>query len=310
MRHGVTLLCLLLALGSCSQANAPASGVSANRPNCHATPATQQPILTEVEAALTPDRKWKTFVSPVKPAHLLLDALWLEIRGATDSDVSTVLRSCPNLKGLRLTQRVSGVDNLITDGGLDSLASLSGLVALEISGAARITDAGMKCLRSFPNLESLVLNGCPRLSGACLQHLVRPSRLLDFAASGLRLGVSLQDLLVFVAHGQVRSLRLLGSVFRGSADELSSIFELTPALTDLVLNGCRAVTDSVMAHLASSALFVEELAVAATSITDLGLSQVTKLKHLRTLDISNCAKLTVSGVQQIRSEMPFVDVHA
>lgn len=311
MRRSLTVACLLCALTACARTNSPDSGQPAHQASCATSRADPSPVVLCASGAshsTTNVREWRTLQSPVKPEDSLHDVMWLEIRGSTDLDIRTVVKYCTSLKGLRLTERVSGWDNVITDEGLGAMADLSGLVALEIGGAARITDEGMKCLRCLPDLATLVLTGCPRLTGACLHYLASPAKLLDFAASGWRKGLSIDELLTVVSHFQIRSLRLLGSMFRGHEDELSSIFEYTPSLIDLVLNGCRAVTDSVMSRIATGAPFIKQLGVAATSISDVGLSHVTKLSHLHTLNISNCSKLSGSGIQQLRSAMPHVQV--
>jgi hypothetical protein len=188
------------------------------------------------------------------------------------------LRVLPRLKRLTLNRREVpdggpapvGLAEL-TDAELAPVAGLTGLEALDISGA-KVTDAGLALLKRLTRLQELTLARLP-ITDAGLAHLRGLARL--------------------------ESLRLTDVPITDAG--LAHLNGL-PSLHDLSLSRVR-VTGPGLVHL-SRLPRLEWLTVHSAPVTDTGLANMKRFPRLRIVHLWE-TKVTGAGVSKLKEALPY-----
>ena len=163
----------------------------------------------------------------------------------------------------------------ITDVGLASLAQLSNLRNLNLSGCTGITDEGLASLAQLTSLRTLFLSGCTSITDAGLASLA-----------------SLQHL---------KYLKLSGCT--GITDEgLASLAQLK-RLGTLYLSGCTGITGVGLAPLAQLPNLQLLKLSGCTGITDERLESLAQLSQLYLLDLSGCTGITRNALNKLRNKL-------
>ncbi|KAJ3680384.1 hypothetical protein LUZ60_016662 [Juncus effusus] len=192
----------------------------------------------------------------------------------TDKGLTAISSECKNLKNLD----VSGC-KLITDTLLHALSqNCLQLEELSLSSCTKITDSGICALSDGPkHIKTLDLSKCTNIGDTCIVKIVNSSR----------------ESLV--------CLKLLDCSKIGDAT-IFALSENCPNLENLVIGGCREITDLSLQALANTCS--ESLRCLrmdwCVKITDFGLiSIISKCKNLIALDIGSCDKVTDATFREL-----------
>ncbi|BDA46985.1 probable f-box/LRR-repeat protein 14 [Coccomyxa sp. Obi] len=205
------------------------------------------------------------------------------------------LKFLPALKKLELNWCTG-----LTPASLGPLADLTGLTHLDISGCPEaVTDDSMRHLAGMGNsLEWLSLQGCPLLSSSGLAWLRTFCRLSYLDLSGTRV----VNLLHLSGCTSLRRLRLSGceQLADGAFHSLAGL----PALADLDLRGSRhLMTATLLDDLARLPGLRKLDLEGSEDLTDANLDSLMQLTGLTHLNISDCALLTQTGLNQLTLRM-------
>jgi uncharacterized protein (TIGR02996 family) len=182
---------------------------------------------------------------------------------------AAALADLPKLQRLRLTGGPSLTDAAVALAGVRSLRELSP------KESSALTEEGFRSLCRLPNLETLELPGCNALRGPALRHLA--------ALPGLRrLGLPRNDWL--------------------GEDGLTHIACLD--LVDLDLSSCHNLGDRDLAPLARMTGLKRLSLRYCRQIGNAGLNHLRGLKQLRSLNLREAGRVTVSGVERLRKDLP------
>ncbi len=219
------------------------------------------------------------------------------------------LSKCKSLRSLTIN------NSDLRDDHLKEIASLSNLVALDLSSCQKLTVPGLAVLAKLSRLEELRLNGI-RIDRAGLQPLVELTKLrslslrstyvndegLDVLAkfpllTELDLGPDISDLgLAKLKSSKHLRVLLLGGCDVGDAG-LAHLSELT-ALEKLDLSATQ-VTDTGLAHL-KPLTNLKHLDLSGTRITDAGFAHFSGMTSLRSIGLNYLEKVTGTGLQHLR----------
>jgi hypothetical protein len=122
-------------------------------------------------------REWDAVLSHLKESSLV----GIDAAGQMTDDMLEDLASLANVQVLRL-----GGSRSVTDAGMHSLASLSGLRHLDLRGTS-VTDRGLEALRSLPGLETISLAWTKVTDGGAA-HLAGCSQLVGVNLQGTSTG--------------------------------------------------------------------------------------------------------------------------
>lgn len=183
----------------------------------------------------------------------------------------------------------------ITDNGVRSLHTLTGLTSLELRECTHLTGTGLESLKSLPNLTSLDLTGAAQLSNAGLQPLGAFKRLAKLTLSHCtRLDrsslVHLRDL------GRLSYLDLswidgIGGNDIGALCSLPRLATLSLAHTGL--------TDTGLGHVGDIPTLIYLDLSWCDSVTDQGLQHLRRLQNLAILNVIGCKRLTQRGLAKL-----------
>ena len=241
----------------------------------------------------------------------------------TDAGMVALVSGCPSLTDVDF----SGC-NEVTVQGIGALAAAApALARLALCGLPGLTDAGLDMVATLQHLIAIELADCPRLSpaglaklaGGCPQlrsvSLARSRRAVSKEALGavatgctelVRVDLAschVDDagLAAFAGAGTASAglveANLSGNAQLGDAGLLALTARGCPNLRVLNLSGCKLVTDVAVAAVAAQCAQITDLSlVGCRHLTDAALGSIAAgLPGLTALALTNCAKLTDNG---------------
>jgi serine/threonine protein kinase len=218
---------------------------------------------------------------------------WLDLSGSDVSDEDLKIIEELPIRGLKLN------NTKITDAGLATVGKISSMVELYLDGT-KITDAGIQQLGNCRKLEMLTLsntaisdaihkplNACGKLA------YLRLDNCKNYHGSKLNLLHDNYDLF---------HLSLRGSGLK--KENLNRLKDVE--LPNLDLSNLN-LTDEDCVLIASVRIpKLESLSINRNpEITDKGLRALAKIKHLVTLSINGCDKVTANGIEQFHIDHTF-----
>jgi hypothetical protein len=198
-----------------------------------------------------------------------LEELTLAVAPVSPEDVAA-LADLPKLQRLRLTGGPS-----LTDAAAVALAGVRSLRELSLRESSALTEEGFRALCRLPNLETLDLPKGNALRGPALRHLA--------GLPGLR------------------RLGLAGNVWLGE-DGLTHVARLD--LVDLDLSSCSNLSDRDLAPLARMTGLKRLSLRYCRQVGNAGLNHLRGLKELRSLNLRDAGRVTASGVERLRQDLP------
>ena len=228
-----------------------------------------------------------------------------ESRGLT-SECFSALAYAPAITDLDLS-----LNTFVADEGLTLIASrVTALTALDISGCGLVTDKGVESIASLKELRLLDLSGnllvtdasiitlsdgCPRLSS--LKCMLMP------ALSGK----SIQ-----AVGGKCQELRVLDVSYVALVSDIAlrSVVRCCKGLVDLNLAWCESLSKSSFTYIAQFCHALENLNVSATKIGDEEiLAIMDKCGRLLELSIIDCRNITPTGIDTVLSQAKAASRH-
>lgn len=229
------------------------------------------------------DSRIGEFVDKKKIAYLDLSGTSI-----TGSGIEQIVDK--SLKGLRISglklddgalEKISSITTLeelfmsdckdTTDDGVESLASLSNLVVLDVSGCP-LTDRSISALSKLKNLRILSLANCSKLRGQTLGELGRPE---------------------FLNNLGLRDSGVLGG-------NLKRLLKL-PNIATLDLAGL-GISDADLASISLMRLLVLDIS-SNPDLTDKGLLGLWPMTSLSTLIVRDCPGITEASIEKFSSQL-------
>jgi hypothetical protein len=219
-----------------------------------------------------------------------LRVLDLSQSAATNADLDS-LAALPSLEVLNL--EYCGVDDGAVDGILTVHATLRHLV-LSRSG---ITDAGLARLaQGLPRLETLEVEEAP-VSDAGVMAVARHCKALR------RLSCYTTEVGNRALHEIASNLPGLHAIDLGhtsvSEEGVAALLQRCHELRELRLSHCTSIGDMSMKVLADSCRALTTLVISSTEITDAGLRELSRLRHLVSLEVRWCRRVTSAGIRHL-----------
>ncbi len=195
-------------------------------------------------------------------------------------------------------EELSIAGSRVSDAGIEYICKLP-LTSLNAS-RTQVSDAGLKSLATISTLEVLDLTGCTNIT---VKGLAALSNLHSLNTLSLG-GTSLQGI------ESLQKLPLTNLTISHSplSDETLKSISMLPSLNVLDLNGCSNITNSGLASL-SNLRSLATLSLKESSINDNNLSSVGKLGSLSVLDLSGCSNLTDKGLEPLKSLKGLKDLY-
>ncbi|XP_062997154.1 F-box/LRR-repeat protein 2-like [Elgaria multicarinata webbii] len=253
-----------------------------------------------------------------------LSSLCLQGSSLTEASFEELLLACPSLTALDL----SGCNSLFMSGTLlskkesylQAQKALVNLQELHLSGVRYLSDLTFNRLTGCsPRLARLSLARCHvtfefdayygssnynssvLLSFRNLLQLLREraGTLKALDLSGTSISSQAVKSLVQVEHLRLREIVL--QACRDLTNEAVSLLcQHQPHLTTLDLSGCSELTDRAVLVISSRLLALQHLRLGKLPrLTDTGFQGISHLKHLRSLDVSECS--LVSGSELVKA---------
>ncbi|WOL09826.1 hypothetical protein Cni_G18579 [Canna indica] len=221
-------------------------------------------------------------------------------KGVTDVGMMTLGNSLSTLQSLDVS-----LCRKITDKGLVAIAlGCSNLKKLHITGSKSVTDELLKALsKSCPYLEDLGLAGCTNISNTGLSALAdgcRNIKALDVSKC-TKVGDAGVSRVVETSSSSLKIIKLL-DCFRVSDESILCLAKFCQNLETLVIGGCRDVSDESIKSLSLAcrhslrSLRMDWCLNVTDSLLNCVLSNCT---HLAALDIGCCDKVTDSAFQSL-----------
>ncbi|CAM8898046.1 unnamed protein product [Rhodiola kirilowii] len=249
-------------------------------------------------------------------------------QGVTDLGLAAIGKGCPNLKQLWLRKCA-----LLSDNGLVSFSEVAGaLESLKLEECHRITEFGLfgSLVKSCGNLKALSVVKCFGIKDACLgldvMSLGKPLQSLSIencpgfgdvclAIFG-KLSPQLQHLnlknlnvvtdagfLAFFGSCESGLVKVNLSGCLNLTDEaVSSMIKLSGSTIEVLnLDSCNKITDASLSAIANNCLFMSDLDLSSTAITDYGLAILAGAKqlNLQILSISGCSSISNKSVPSL-----------
>ncbi|TRY90270.1 hypothetical protein DNTS_005124 [Danionella cerebrum] len=168
---------------------------------------------------------------------------------------------------------------------LRQLRAFACLKHLSFINSPLITDAGLSVLSSLSKLQHLNLSSCSKLTDSCLQHIAG-LRCLTFLALD-QTKVSDAGLLAYLQAGSPALCQL-------------SLNQTCLRLTQLTLPGRHSVTDTGLSFLSRQTLLLELDLTDYTQLTNHGITQLSSMTRLKKLSLSN-TQVSDCGLQGLIS---------
>lgn len=250
-------------------------------------------------------------------------------RGTTDVSLEAIGKGCTNLKQMCLRKCC-----FVSDNGLLAFSKAVGsLESLQLEECNRVTQSGIiaalsncgaklrsltlvKCMgikdivagepMSSPctSLRSLSIRNCPGFGSASLAvvgKLCPQLRTVDLSGLYAMTDAGILSLLESLEDGLVK-LNLSGCV--NLTDEVAvAVARLhRETLEVLNLDGCRKITDASLEAIAANCLFLRELDVSKSGITDSGLAVLSCAEQvaLQVLSISGCSEVSNKSLSSLK----------
>ncbi len=256
-----------------------------------------------------------------------------------DAGLSSLTQSCPNLSELQLCacRRISdlgvatlsrlqhlkilGIDGntAITDASVQLFGSMRSLTALNLSECSAITNAGVSGLAESVALELLYLDRC-NVSDVRPLAKVSTLKFLHLANTNIR-DDSLQAL---AAQPKLETLVLEGCrsiTDRGALElpkmkklvhlSLQGVLHLTDksgkmlsSLSDLkflLLGRSGRLSDATLLKLSSLPKLCQ-ISIAHLHVTDAGVSELAKIKTLKTIDLTGCESVSERTIKNLEKQ--------
>ncbi|XP_065008443.1 uncharacterized protein LOC135638864 [Musa acuminata AAA Group] len=221
-------------------------------------------------------------------------------KGVTDVGMISLGNDLPSLQSLDVSQC-----RKITDKGLVAVAlGCSSLKRLHVAGSKSVTDELLIALsRSCSCLEDLGLAGCNNITDTGLSALADGCRYINSLdiSKCTKIGDIGVSRIAEVASSSLKILKLL-DCFRVGDESIFSLAHFCHNLETLVIGGCRDVTDeSIKALSLACCDSLRSLRMDwCLNITDSSLNSVlSNCRHLAALDIGCCDKLTDLAFQSV-----------
>jgi F-box and leucine-rich repeat protein 14 len=246
-----------------------------------------------------------------------LQKLHLTCSGLTDSALSAITHSNPELRQLELGGCWSVTDNglasllaplshlqrlklvrctKISDVGLAAIATTfarRALLQLDLSGCAEITDDGLGHLAAaLPSLTHLLLNWCPAITDRGMGHIAVLSRLEQLKLGGGGSSITDAGLALIACLSQLRHLSILCCT--GITDRSLACLTSLRLLRHLELGACHGVTNDGVACLDVFPRLQHLTLMYCPCITNIGLSRLARLPHLERLVLRGCENVTTA----------------
>ncbi|KAF0041465.1 hypothetical protein F2P81_007363 [Scophthalmus maximus] len=266
-------------------------------------------LLTEQKSTLVALDISRTSITPeslrtiAQVQGLVLEELCLHgCKELTNYSVEALVKHQPSLRRLDISACTE-----LTSRSVEAVAQgLKSLTHLSLSRDWRITEKGLAELLSVSSLTSLDLSECLHVGGA---EIVKG--LTGCSGSRARLEtLSLKSCTYIrvVRHPDLHrlSLSMLPEV---TDDSLASVAWHCRSLTSLSLSHCPGVSDHGVAEAAPYLHRLQHLYLSCcNNITDRSLFHLVKhCKRLRTLDISRCKNISITTMDLLQSQLPFLE---
>lgn len=225
----------------------------------------------------------------------------------TDSSLGRIAHSLKNLEVLEL----GGCSNITNTGLLLIAWGLKKLKRLNLRSCWNLSDQGIGHLAGLsketaegnPALEYLGLQDCQRLTDEALKHVA--DGLPSLKIINLSFCVSITD--GGLKHiAKMQSLRELNL---RACDNISDIgiaylTEGGSKVLTLDVSFCDKIGDQALTHISQGLFHLKSLSLSACTITDDGLTQITKSVHeLEILNIGQCHRITDSSLKAISEQL-------
>ncbi|CAN1164985.1 F-box/LRR-repeat protein 4 [Linum perenne] len=248
------------------------------------------------------------------PCLQSLDASYC--RKLTDKGLSAVAEGCPDLRKLHL----AGC-RFITDGILKALATnCTNLEELGLQGCSNVTDSGLDDLVSgCHHINFLDINKCSNVgdlgissvSKACSASL-KTLKLLDCYKVGD------ESIFTLARHCENLETLIIGGCRDISDASMKTLaIACSHSLKNLRMDWCLNVSDSSLSRILAECSKLEALDIGCCEeITDAafgGLAMAETDMELKVLKVSNCPKITVTGVSMLLdkcSKLEYLDVRS
>jgi len=204
-----------------------------------------------------------------------------------------------HLDDLEVLEELSlGWCRMISDSGLNTLTQQPGRSRLKVLRIARcaITDTGLDYLARLSSLEALDFNGCSNLGSASLGNLLGKLPNLEHLDVSYCPGILRSSW-----QGKVNALKSLELCYSGVRDSHMGRLSHLPSLEELNLDSC-PVGDWTISHLAENNVVpnLKNLDLADTDLTDNGMAHLPKFSMLSRLSLFYC-NITNSGLRHLAS---------
>ncbi len=214
-----------------------------------------------------------------------------------------IIRLCPNLKELMLSQCDEVNDNFIEE----VAKKLPKLTYLKLEGCYQLTDASIKeVLAKLANLTHLKLRHCLNLTGDFIQVVAKElPNLIHLDLKGCQ---SLTD--NFIQEMAEKLINLTYLNLRGCCKltdiSIKKIAERLQNLTHLNLKGCKQLTDDSITKVAEKLVHLTHLGLwQCEQLTDTSIRKVAeKLQNLIYLDLRECYNLTDDSIKEVAKKLP------
>jgi hypothetical protein len=239
---------------------------------------------------------WEVCQTPATVTLTRGEVYWLLARrDATDYQIASLARSgrMTSLRTLDLE------DSRITDLSLGWLRAFPYITSLHLAQCKDITDRGLAAVAKLKRLRALLLSKCPGIGNAGMEHVAKLTGLRSLDLSGTR--VTDGGLEALRSLHRLRNLYLVG--LDGLSDAGMEKLAVLPRLRRLLMGNCRRVTDRGLSALVDLPQ-LRFLGLDGTSITDAGLTLLTRQAHLRGLDVRRCERVSTAGVESFRAAHP------
>ncbi len=217
----------------------------------------------------------------------------------TDADLDRIER-------LAAIERLDLSLTYITDEGVERLKSLTGVTELNFFGAESITDVAVAHLRGWENLRRLNLRGSD-ITDTSMEYIASLKKLRSLDVSFTQVSTPGLDYLAELT--ELEDLALGGNKINGAG---LTVLTTLPNLKKLALKGSQrrnsgywavSLTDVDMAMLGSLQR-LEWLDLGGSirsplnTLSDLGISELAKLRELRVLDVSQ-TRISSAGLEAL-----------
>ena len=199
-----------------------------------------------------------------------------------DQTAEKLASICKNLVYLRLWGHA-------TDQTLMHLLSLTNLRCLDVSDCKEITNLGIRAIVKHIPLTSLILDGCTKLTDECLIYISKKRKALEKLQIDRCSNFTERTLISFIKNAN----SLVSLSVAGIATEKMNVTDLlikeiaeNRGNKMCALNIYRSqITSKALFYLSSQCLFLEELNIGHTPVSDESIASLANIPTLRRIDL-------------------------